>query len=389
MPTACSPRPWPVAEPITVLYVDHASGMGGAEHSLLALLVAIDRSRFRPVLAAPPGRLADSASAAGVDVRRLAMPRLQRHAASPLRLWRGVRSVSRVAREEGARILHGNVLRAAVYAAPAANSLGRPLVWHVRDLHRRGPAAWWLCRQATAVVAISRVVADALPCRARAQVVYNPVAVPPAEPRSRLELGLPAAGPLVAMVASLRRWKGHEAFLEMAAQVAPRTEARFVVVGGSIFDDDDPSYAQALHARTAALGLRERVSFLGQRDDLANLWPHLAALVHPAAAEPFGRVVAEAMVAGVPVAAFRDGGVPEIVDHAATGLLVPAGDIGALAAAVSRLVTEPDLRWRLARAARQDAARRFAPAAHARSMEQIYDQVLAGGGRSGSSPSSA
>ncbi len=367
-----------MAEPVTVLYVDHASGLGGAEHSLLALLTALDGSRYRPVLAAPPGSVADEASSAGIDVRRLPLPRLQRHPASPLRLWRGVRSVARVAREENADILHGNVLRATVYAAPAARWLGRPLVWHVRDIHRRGPAAWWLCRQATAVVAISRVVADALPCAAKVQVVYNPVAVAAATPRSRAELGLPAEGSVVAMVASLRRWKGHEAFLEAAGRVASRVPARFVIVGGSIFDDDDPGYAQALRARSAALGLGERVSFLGQRDDLPDLWPHLSVLVHPAAAEPFGRVVAEAMIAGVPVAGFQDGGVPELLEHERTGLLVPPGDVPALAQAVTRLLDEPELRWHLARNARQEAERRFAPAVHARAVERVYESLLAG-----------
>jgi glycosyltransferase involved in cell wall biosynthesis len=366
-----------MAEPITVLYVDHASAMGGAEHSLLALLTALDRARFRPVLAAPPGPLADAASAAGVPVRRLPLPRLQRQVTSPLHLARGVQALRRVAHEERAAILHGNVLRATVYAAPAARATGRPLVWHVRDIHRRGPAAWWLCRQTDAIIAISRAVATALPCARRAAVVYNPVTLRPAAPRTRAELGLPTSGPLVAMVASMRRWKGHEAFLEMAARVAARPAARFVVVGGAIFDDDEPGYAEALEARAAALGLAERVVFLGQRDDLPDLWPHLAILVHPAQAEPFGRVAAEALLAGVPVVAFRDGGLPEIVDDGATGLLTPPGDLGALADGVVRLLDNPELRARLGRSGQERAARRFAPAGHARAVEQVYDGVLA------------
>jgi glycosyltransferase involved in cell wall biosynthesis len=371
-----------VAEPRTVLYVDHASGLGGAEHSLLALLAALDRSRYRPVLAAPPGPLADAASALGVDVRRLPLPRLQGRWSSPWRLGRGVSALRGVARAERAAIVHGNVLRASAYAAPAARAAGCPLVWHVRDLHRRGPAAAWLCREAAAVLAISRSVAAALPCADRATVVYNSVTVPAATPRSRAELGLPPVGPLVAMAATLRRWKGHDDFLEMAARAAPGMgeAVRFVLIGGSIFDDDEADYGADLVQRAAALGLADRVIFLGQRDDLADLWPHLALLVHPARAEPFGRVVAEALVAGVPVVAYRDGGVPEIVDDGESGLLVAPGDVGALADAVARLMADPELRNRLARCGQLRAARRFAPATHARAVEAVYDRLLAGAG---------
>jgi glycosyltransferase involved in cell wall biosynthesis len=365
-----------VAEPPTVLFVDHASALGGAEHSLLALMTALDLSRFRPVLAAPPGPLADAASGAGVTVRRLPLARLQRQITAPFRLVRGVQALQRVAVEEQADLLHGNVLRASVYASLAARSIRRPLIWHVRDIHPPGLAARWLCHEADAVIAISHVVAHALPCRDTARVIDNPVAVPSAQPRSRAELGLPLDGTLVAIVASLRRWKGHEAFLDAAARVAdPR--ARFVVIGGAIFDDDDPDYGPSLAARAAELGLGERVTFTGQRDDLADLWPHLAVLVHPAEAEPFGRVVAEAQLAGVPVVAFNDGGLPELVSDGESGLLVTPGDTAGLADAITRLLADPELRARLARAAEQRASRRFAPATHARAVEHVYEQLLA------------
>jgi glycosyltransferase involved in cell wall biosynthesis len=371
-----------VAEPRTVLYVDHASGLGGAEHSLLGLLGALDRVRWRPVLAAPPGALADAASGLGLDVRRLPLARLQGELGSPWRLSRGLGALRRVVAEEQAALLHGNVLRASVYAALAAQATGRPLVWHVRDLHRRGPAAWWLCRRAAAVVAISAPVAAALPCAARARIIDNPVAPVPARPRSRAELGLPPEGPLVAMAASLRRWKGHPDFLAMAALAAPRVPAQFVVIGGAVFAEADPGYAEELAAQAAGLGLGERLRFLGQREDLADLWPHLALLVHPARAEPFGRVMAEALVAGVPVVAWNAAGAAEIVQDGQDGLLVPPGDLAGLAEAVVRLLEQPDLRAALARAGQARARRRFAPAAHARAVEAVYDAVLAGRGRS-------
>lgn len=364
----------PVRRPVTVLFVDHAAGMGGAEHSLLALLEHLDRARVRPVLAAVDGPLAEAARTAGVAVHVLPLVQLRGRATAAWRLARGTLALARLARRVEADVVHANVLRAAVYAAPAARLTRRPLVWHVRDILERDATTARLCRSAAAIVAISRAAAGGLPCAARARVIYNPVAVRPPRARSRADLGLPAEGPLVAAIGRLRAWKGHAAFLEAAARVR-HADARFVVVGGRLFGEDraDLDLLGGLQAQAAALGIADRVAWLGHRDDVPDLWPHLGLLVHTAAAEPFGRVVAEALVAGVPAVAFRDGGVPEIVDDGASGVLVAPGDVAGVADAVDRLLGDPDLRRRMGAAGQAAARARFDPAAHARAVEAVYD----------------
>ncbi len=368
-----SPHP----PPLTVLFVDHAPALGGAEHSLLGLLSALDRGRVRPVLAAVPGPLAEAARASGVTVHTLPLRQLKGHATAILRLARGVLALAALIRREQVDIVHANVLRAAVYAAPAARLTGRPLVWHVRDILASDRTTRALCGQAAAVIAISEAVRRALPCAGRACVIYNPVAVLPAQARTRAELGLPEDGLLVASVGRMREWKGHDAFLEAAARVR-HPQAGFVVIGGRLFgeDRDDLDLAERLEARAAVLGLSDRMTFTGHRGDLADIWPHLAVVAHTAEAEPFGRVVAEAQLAGLPVVAFRDGGVPEIVAGGETGLLVPAGDVGALAGAVDRLLDDAELRSRMGAAGRARAAERFDPAEHARAVVGVYDGVV-------------
>lgn len=359
--------------PITVLFVDHAAGMGGAEHSLLALLEHLDRSRVHPTLAAVPGPLADAARAAGVAVHVLPLPQLKGHATALWRLARGTLGLAAVIRRVRADVVHANVLRAAVYAAPAAALCHRPLVWHVRDILARDATTVRLCR-AAAVVAISHAVARELPCADRARVVYNPVAVRPPRPRSRGDLGLPAEGTIVASIGRLRAWKGHAAFLDAAARVR-NADARFVVVGGRLFGEDaaDLDLLDRLRARAADLGIGERVTWLGHRDDVADLWPHVSLLVHTAVAEPFGRVAAEALVAGVPVVAFGDGGIPEIVDDGVSGVLAAPGDVAGVAAAVDRLLGDPGLRARMGSTGQAIAQARFDPTAHARAIEAVYD----------------
>lgn len=351
--------------------------MGGAEHSLLALLEALDRSRVRPLLAAVPGPLADAARELGVAVHFMPLSQLKGHATALIRLARGVAPLVALIRRERVDVVHANVLRAAVYAAPASQVTRKPLVWHVRDILAPDRTTRRLCGRAAAVIAISEAVRSALPCAERARVIYNPVAVPPPQPRSRAELGLPADGLLVASVGRMRAWKGHGAFLEAAAQMQ-HPDARFVVIGGRVFTDerDELDLPRQLESRAAELGLAGRVTFMGHREDLADIWPHLAVVAHTAEAEPFGRVVAEAQVAGIPVAAFRDGGIPEVVADGETGLLVPAGDVAALGEAIDRLLGDPEMRGRMGAAGRERAGVRFDAGGHARAVVGVYAGVV-------------
>ena len=185
----------------------------------------------------------------------------------------------------------------------------------------------------------------------------------------------------MANVGRLRPWKGQADFLDAAARV--RSPAFFAVVGGRVFSDGEaPRYGDELVERSDALGIARRVVFTGQRDDLSDLWPHFALLVHTARAEPFGRVVAEAQCAGVPVVAYADGGVPEIVRHGETGLLVPAGDWEAAARAVDDLLQDPARREAMGDAARR-SAERFSPAHHASALLEVYRRVASAGGHPG------
>jgi hypothetical protein len=82
------------------------------------------------------------------------------------------------------------------------------------------------------------------------------------------------------------------------------------------------------------------------------------------------------MNAGVPVVATAVGGIPEAIRHEQTGLLVPAADPRALAAAIRRIVEEPRLSYRLSETGRREVSERFSIAATARGAEQVYAKAL-------------
>jgi glycosyltransferase involved in cell wall biosynthesis len=369
--------------PTPILYVDHAEGLGGAEHSLLLLMRYLWVERYRPLLACNPGPLAEAARAQGVAVYPLALDKLRGHPAAPWRLLQGGAALARLIRRENVALVHSNVMRASFYAALAAWLTSRPLVWHVRDIH--GPAVpggtwypWLMCRLATQAVAISQAVADALPCGAA--VVYNAVELDHFDPQAdgaalRHHWNVPPEVALVGTVGRMQPWKGHHLFLQAAAQVREQhPDAWFVIVGGRVFAAA-ADYPARLERLAHELGLAGRVIFAGQRDDVPDCLAAMDVFVHCARAEPFGRVAAEAMAAGKPVVAFADGGVPELVGERG-GVLVPAGDVAALAGAVSGLLADPVRRRLLGRQARQRAEVLFAAEQMARWIEEIYDRLL-------------
>jgi glycosyltransferase involved in cell wall biosynthesis len=156
----------------------------------------------------------------------------------------------------------------------------------------------------------------------------------------------------VMTVARLCEEKGVDVLVRALADPS-LSRARLTVVG------DGPEL-EPLAALSRSLGVADRTSFLGLRSDLQELLRDVDVFAHPAVwEEAFGLTVAEAMAAGCPVVATRTGATPELVADGETGVLVPPGDPGALAAAIARLADDPALRERLGRAGRRRAEARF------------------------------
>jgi glycosyltransferase involved in cell wall biosynthesis len=107
------------------------------------------------------------------------------------------------------------------------------------------------------------------------------------------------------------------------------------------------------------------VRFTGWRSDIRALLSQMDVFVFPSRNEPFGMALLEACAAGVPAIAYREGGVPEIIVDQESGLLVPPGDLEALANAMLDLCQDPEKRERLSRGAQERARTAFSPRAAA------------------------
>lgn len=369
-----------------VVFLDHTAVLSGGELALLRLLPALDRIDTHVVLAAD-GPLADRLVRAGISVEVLAMPERARGlprgrafrapAAALLGFVYALRLARRLRRLRP-DLVHANSLKSGLYGGLAARLARVPLVWHIRDRiaddYLPGRAVPVVRRAVRAlplaVIANSGATRATLPPDVDVRVIPSPVAAPAARP--------PRTGPLrVGMIGRIAPWKGQHVFLEAFARAFADGDETAVVVGSPLFGDDEQRYADSLPALARKLGLDGRVELTGFREDVTYELAGIDALVHASVLpEPFGQVVAEGMAAGVPVIAADAGGPAEFVVDGENGLLYPPGDVDALAAALTRIARDPDLRARLGEAGRARAAA-FTPAAVAEQVQALYDELLA------------
>lgn len=219
--------------------------------------------------------------------------------------------------------------------------------------------------------------AAGIPGRRRRRVVHSGIdrgafLAARRDARRRAALGADEGTFLVGQVSKLWEGKGHATLLEAFDRLLRvRPAGRLVLIG------DGPLRA-SLEVTVRRLRLAARVRFLGHRVDVAALTAQLDAATLCSAYEGMGRVVLEAMAAGVPVVASRVGGITELVAEGRTGFLVPSGDAAALAARLGRLAAEPALRRRMGGAGRARADARFDEERMAARIAAVYREALAG-----------
>jgi glycosyltransferase involved in cell wall biosynthesis len=158
--------------------------------------------------------------------------------------------------------------------------------------------------------------------------------------------------------------------------LAPRFPDLHVVAVGAPAPGPEPeAYAADLFARVRDSGFADRFHFIGFREDVAVLLSAFDVVAVPSWTESFGRTAVEGMAAGCGVVATNAGGLAELVEDNVNGLVVEPHAPAQLEAALFRLISEPQLRRRLAAAGRQ-TARRFSVDAHVQAVEALYDEIL-------------
>ena len=179
----------------------------------------------------------------------------------------------------------------------------------------------------------------------------------------------PGCEKVIVHVSNFRPVKRVRAVIEVFARIAARVPSRLLLVG------DGPDLGDALDL-ARELGVDGRVEALGEQDPVTPLLSISDLFLLPSSQESFGLSALEAMACGVPVVASRVGGLPEVVEHGASGFLHAPDDIDGMAASGIRLLTDERLHGRFAERARRIVTERFCADLIVPQYEAFYERLL-------------
>jgi len=365
---------------VRILQVSSARAFGGGERHVADLARGLAARGHEVYAALAPGSPLRGELDALPPANVLTLP-----LRNALDLGSAVR-LARFTREHRIDVVHAHVARDYTLAAFAARRAPRSRLVVTRHvLFPLGRVHRYALSRVARVVAVSHAVARALGAQGlfpaeKIRVVPNAVDLERFEAaRAEFERGREVgtrARLRVGLVGELSEVKGQDVFLRAAALVLPRFggAAEFVVVGADT--SREGRHRARLEALAAELRLGDGVRLSGEWEDTADVLPSFDLFVSASRSEAFGIAMVEAMACGVPVVATATEGAREIVEHGVDGLLVPVGDAGALAEAITSLLADDARRKLFGARARESARARFGLASMIEATERVYAEAL-------------
>jgi glycosyltransferase involved in cell wall biosynthesis len=361
--------------PYTILHTESSLGWGGQEHRILAEAKAMRARGHRVLLACDPrGELHRRSLDAGFPVTPLTFG-----GPHNLSAWLRLRQLLE---RQSVKVLNTHSSLDSWVGSLAWRSLAsRPLLLRTRHLSTRVKNNWptrWLYRTPAAIITTGEVTRDLLQQHlglAPQRLFSIPTGVPLEEfsPREKdlgllAELDIPAGAYVFGTVAVLRSWKGHLFLLEALHQLLHEgLDAYLLVVG-------DGPYRGIIEEKVAELHLGGRVRLMGHRERVPRWFAAMDAVVLASYAnEGVPQSLLQALAMAKPVVGTMVGGIPEVIVNGETGLLAPPRDPQALAQAMRRLRSDPDLARELGRQGRELVAASFSLERMAEEIERVYE----------------
>ncbi len=360
---------------------------GGVERGTIEMVHAIGAAGGKALVASQGGRLVSAVDAAGG--RHITLPLASKN---PWRIWRNAAALETLIRAKNVRLVHARS-RAPAWSAllAAQRTQARFLTTYHAPYDEGAPgkrAYNAVMAKGERVIAISAFIADLVRERHRVPsgvIRMIPRGVDPAvfDPDRVDELrkaallaswGVPEGQRIVLLPGRLSRWKGHDVLID--ALRWSRTAGLLAVMVGPLQGRE--RYVTALRQRAAALGVGQRVRFVGQCDDMAAALALADLVVNPSTIpEGFGRTVIEAQAMRRPVIVADHGGAAETVEHGVSGWRVQPGDPVALAASIDRVLALPaGERAAVGLQARRSVQARYTTAAMQQATLSVYGELL-------------
>lgn len=371
---------------LRVLWIVDHLGYGGVLHGAgmyyLRTIPALDPREFRITLCVLRHRddLTERFEEAGIELVHLGRGKYDPRTFTDL---------VKMARSTGADLFHCHGYGSSNFGQLAGWRLKLPVMVHAHDEDIKYPwhqriADVLLRRKASLVVAVSEAVKRSCAGKRRfpleaIRVLANGIDLTLLKPEEGSEEGgaqvAPRShgGPVVGVVARLRREKGVDVFLAAVPEILRHfPESKFLVAG-------DGPLREELEQMAKALGVDGALHFLGFVQDVAGVLRSMHVVVVPSRTEGFPLALVEAMAMEKPIVACAVGGVKEIIRHGITGVLVPSEDPMAMAQSVCRLLSNAGEARTMARNAREESLR-YSLESHVATLASWYRE-LAGASR--------
>lgn len=373
------------ADRTVVVFLRHSAGSGGgADSVLLNTVMALDRSRFFPVVVF----LRKHREPPSVHVPYLLAQQIPCFDLPGSRMFdlKQFRELSAIARRHRADIIHSNDPKSNVNSILLRTFLpGLKTVSTVHGWIRRRPRSalymrvdLWALKRFDAVIAVSRNIADMAEARGvgNLHVIHNSIDPDAWVPASREQ---PSAGiqdiprPFrVGFIGRISAEKGPLDFVAAAAKiVAAHPSCKFLVAG------EGPLEGQ-MREKVRQNKLEECFTFLGplMQSQLIDVYRELDLLLLPSYTEGLPMVVLEAFAMAIPVVATQVGGVAEVISHGINGYLAEPGDSTALAGFAVRIIQNSEIRTALRDHARRTIEDHFSRKAAVGRLQDIYRRVM-------------
>jgi len=303
---------------------------------------------------------------------------------------RAVVDLVRLIRSERIDIVHAAGMKGILLGRFAARLTDVPVVIHLHDMTPPGRILGPLHRAMSGWTDLCLTVSDAVGGSAssefglppeRVETLYNALSRDRFRERSprdraqvRQDLGLPEGVPVIGAIGRMVPTKGHSVLLEALPELCQAYPGlRLLVLG------EGPTRATCENL-ARKLGISEAAVFMGHRSDVARVLTAMDVVAVPSLEEGLSYSILEAMATGIPVVASRVGGIPELVRHEETGLLVDPSSPSSLAGAIRRVLDDTDLGSRLSGAA-LEFVDQFSMDRHIERLLWSYSTVLAETGR--------
>lgn len=385
-----------------ILFISHSADLGGAEKALLDILLNLDRDRFECYLVVPKnGILEERARQFGIKTFACSYKYwlMQKRF-----LWKyffyipiniiSIFKIKSLIEKLNVDIVYTNTATI-ISGAMASKISGRPHIWSIHEvLGKRsgGFRFFFLDKILFRIIAVlsqhiivnSEYIKQNFPqeYRNKISIVYNgfDISQHAVKNGERAELrkkyGIDKDEIILSVIGVICDRKGQrEALLAMPLLLKKNPRFKLMIIG-TVFRIHN-RYMKELRNIIKSNNLEKNVIFAGSIDDIAEVYKITDFLVVPSLIEPFGRVVAEAMLSGVPVIATRAGGIPEMIQSGYSGLLVDSRDPELIANAVFSLIIFPDKTKSYVENAKKEALKRFSIDGMSRNVEKILLQTAA------------